>query len=76
MIFFLVRNIYTFLATSGMTDSSLMETDFFGGTLGWGVLLFVGIWPAPAGGLLVTPTEILIIFAKKNYFLDIGKTIL
>merc|ERR1719367_421952 len=43
-----------FLATSGMTDSSLMETDFFGGTLGWGVmLLFVGIWPgAPTGGLL------------------------
>ena len=52
-----------------------METDFFAGTLGWGVmLLFVGIWPAPAGGLLLTPTEIVIIFATKNY-LDIVKSI-
>ena len=44
-----------------MTDSSLMDTDFLGGTLGCGVaLLFGGIWPgAPTGGLLLTPTEIL-----------------
>ena len=75
MISFLMRNSYTFLATSGMTESSLMETDFLVGTLGWGVmLLFVGICPAPAGGLLLTPTEILIIFATKNY-LDIVKSI-
>ena len=75
MISFPMRNSYTFLATSGMTESSLMETDFFAGTLGWGVmLLFVGIWPAPAGGLLLTPTEIVIIFATKNY-LDIVKSI-